>query len=260
MYLRDGQAGSVTITIADKSGQAVRTLRQRGEAGLNRFVWNLRRDIPGQRPQASQAVPAGAGESPATGRGGGAQGPAVSPGDYAVKVRVGDRELTGQVTVQLDPNVQVAAADLEAQLGASVAAMALQARVTAVVERVDSLMAQLTTIDTQIARQSPPPAYRALVTKALAALKAFRDEELARPIQGLGYRQYPRLREDVQSLVGYFGRGFRSPNEGELERMKDLTDAVGKAEAKLNGLIAADVAAINNAMKGVPRVVVDSIK
>jgi hypothetical protein len=68
------------------------------------------------------------------------------------------------------------------------------------------------------------------------------------------------LREDVQSLVGYIGRGLRQPNEGEMTRMKDLTAEVEKAESKLNGLMSGDVAAINDAMKGVPRIVVEPIR
>ncbi len=47
VYLKSAPTGPVTITIADKAGKAVRTLRQRGEAGVNRFVWNLRHDLPG---------------------------------------------------------------------------------------------------------------------------------------------------------------------------------------------------------------------
>ena len=101
----------------------------------------------------------------------------------------------------LDPGVQASAADLDAQLQASFAAQALQARVNAVVERVDTMIGQLSAIDGQLPRQNPP-AYSAQVKQALDTLKKFKDEELVRPIPGLGYRQYPRLREDVQSLSG----------------------------------------------------------
>ena len=181
------------------------------------------------------------------------------PGDYTVKVNAGGRELSGQVTVMLDPGVQASAADLDAQMQASFAAQALQARVTAVVERVDTMIGQLSAIDGQLPRQNPP-AYAAQVKQALDTLKKFKDEELVRPIPGLGYRQYPRLREDVQSLAGYIGRGFRAPNAGELERMKDLTVQVDQAVAKANGFIAKDIAAINEAMKASPRIAVDLIK
>jgi hypothetical protein len=64
----------------------------------------------------------------------------------------------------------------------------------------------------------------------------------------------------VQSLGGYIGRGFRAPNAGELERMKDLTVQVDQAVARANGFIAKDIAAINEAMKASPRIAVDPIK
>jgi len=260
LYLKTAPAGPVTITITDKAGRTAGTIRGRAEAGVNRFVWNLRYDLPGQRVEGPHA---GAADLPAAGRGragGGSQGPAVNPGTYTVTVRAGSTEVTGPLDVRLDPGVQASAADLEAQRQAAFAALALQARVNTVIERVDSLVAQLTAADVQAGRETPPPAYRARVTQALGRLKAFRDDELARPIAGLGYRQYPRLREDVQSLVGYFNRGFRAPNEGELARMKDLTAEVTKAEAKLNSLISADIGAVNDAMKNVPRIVVELIK
>jgi len=259
VYLKTAPPGPVTITISDKAGKTVRTMRARGDAGVNRFVWNLRYDIPGERPPA----PTGPGDAPPAARerfGGGPQGPAVNPGEYTVKVRIGERELTGTCTVQLDPGVQASAADLDAQLQGAFAALALQTRVNGVVERVDSLVAQLTAVDAQLARQQPVPAYRGQVTQALGKVKTFKDDELVRPVAGLGYRQYPRLREDVQSLVGYLNRGFRAPNDGERTRLKDLAGEVTKAESKLNAIIAGEVAGINEAMKSVPRIVVEPIK
>jgi hypothetical protein len=251
VYLREAPAQPVTIAIADKAGKPVRTLRAKGEAGVNRFAWNLRYDLPGERPAPQAATPA---EPPAGRFGGGPQGPAVNPGDYAVKVTAGGRELTGQVTVRLGPGVEATAADLDAQLQAAFSAVALQRRVTAVVERVDSLLAQLAALDAQAGRQAEPPGYKRLVSEASSTIKAFRDEELARPVAGLGYRQYPRLREDVQSLVGYFNRGFRKPNEGELTRMKDLSAAVEKAEARLKAIEAGEIARVNEALRNEPRI------
>jgi outer membrane murein-binding lipoprotein Lpp len=42
--------------------------------------------------------------------------------------------------------------------------------------------------------------------------------------------------------------------------MKDLTAQVDQAVAKVNGFIAKDVAAINDAMKASPRIAVDPVK
>jgi hypothetical protein len=187
-------------------------------------------------------------------------GPPVLPGEYTVKVSAGGRELAGQVTVTLDPGVQASPADLEAQLQASFAALALQGRVNDVVDRVDAMSSQLSALDAQLARLSPVPPVREQVKQTIESLKKFKDEQLVRPIPGLGYRQYPRLREDVQSLSSYLTRGFRAPNDGEVTRMKDLTAQGDQAVAKVNGIIAKDIATINDAMKASPRIAVDLIK
>ncbi len=59
VYLKTAPAQPVTITIADKAGKTVRTLRARGEAGVNRFAWNLRHDIPGEQAGAGHGRVAG---------------------------------------------------------------------------------------------------------------------------------------------------------------------------------------------------------
>jgi photosystem II stability/assembly factor-like uncharacterized protein len=268
VYLKSAPKGPVVITVADKAGRTVRTLRAAGAAGMNRYVWNLRHDPPG----APAAGPAGRGGGPgpggaappagmgAGGRGGGTQGPLVLPGDYTVNVEAAGRTMTGTVSVAPDPAMQATHADLEAQLAATVEALALVTKVDAVIERVEAMLSQLTPLDAQLARQTPAPAVRAQVRQALEALKKFSDDELARPLPGLGYRQYPRLREDVQSLAGYLQRGVRPPNAGELERLKDLTAQVDRAVAKLNGLITKDIAAINETLKAVPRIAVEPVK
>ena len=72
-----------------------------------------------------------------------------------MSVSAGGQKLSGTVTVMLDPGVSATAADLDAQLQASFAALALQAKVTAIVDRVDSMISQLTVIEGQLPRQNP---------------------------------------------------------------------------------------------------------
>ena len=182
------------------------------------------------------------------------------PGEYGVKVKAGAQELIGTVRVVLDPAVQASPADMQAQLDASFTMMAMQGRVNAIIERVDGLMTQIAAFEATIAPQSPAPAYRADVRAALDKLKAFRDTDLARPLPGLGYRQYPRLREDVQSIAGGVARGFRPLTEGEKLRMKELAELTDTAAARLNGIITGDIAKINEATKTMPRIVGDLVK
>ena len=65
VYLRTAPSGPVTITIADKAGKTVRTIRARGEAGVNRFVWNLRLRHPGAARGGAGRRRRGAGGRPA---------------------------------------------------------------------------------------------------------------------------------------------------------------------------------------------------
>jgi hypothetical protein len=252
VYLKAAPSQPLTITVADKAGKTVRTLRNlRSQAGVNRFVWDLRWDNPAARPDPAMA------DIPVAIRarfGIGSFGPAVLPGEYVVKVSAGGRELTSPVVVQLDPGVTVPQADLQAQIDAAFAMLSVQQRVNTVIDRVDDLMGQLTALDAALGKQTPAPAVRPQVKQAMDTLKAWRDEELARPLPGLGYRQYPRLREDVQSVSGYINRGFKAPNAGETLRMKELTDQTAVAEKKLAGIETGAIAAINTALKEQPRI------
>jgi len=76
-----------------------------GNAGMNRFVWDLRYGIlPTSRSAGAEffAPP---------------RGPMALPGSYQVRLTVGERIYTQPLTVIQDPRVKVTSADLAAQLG-----------------------------------------------------------------------------------------------------------------------------------------------
>ena len=78
-------------------------LRAPGAKGWNRFIWNLRwassKKIEGTDPASGQAVP----------------GPLVSPNEYTVILKVGDKEYSQPLNIRKLKNVQSTQADLEAQ-------------------------------------------------------------------------------------------------------------------------------------------------
>ena len=156
-----------TITVTDKSGKVIRTIRNAPHAaGLNRFVWDLRYDGPtgapggrGGRAGATPAAPAaatGAPEEAPAGGGGrfgrGNAGPLVVPGEYTIALRSGGQDLKKTVTVEMDPRVPAAAGDLDAQLEASLALRDLTSRANALVERANSLIAQLDALQQRLQR------------------------------------------------------------------------------------------------------------
>ena len=94
---------------------------------------------------------------------------------------------------------------------------------------------------------------------ALARLRSLRDDELTRPISGLGYRQYPRLREEVQSLGNMItgpAAAVMPPTEAQKARLQELVGEVNRAAAKLDELLKRDVAHINELMSRTPRIII----
>ena len=78
------------------------------KAGVNRVNWDLRMNPP-VPPQPGQQFGGGG-----FGFGGG-RGPMVDPGEYTVKVTVGQKEATKTFRVEEDPRVQISAADRAAR-------------------------------------------------------------------------------------------------------------------------------------------------
>jgi len=103
-YLRWKITGLVKITVMDKAGEVIRELSGTKEAGINRIAWDLRYTPP---------VPPEAGEEVRFRRG--PVGPFVLPGEYVVKLTVGEQEMTKNVRVEGDPRIVVSEADRRAQ-------------------------------------------------------------------------------------------------------------------------------------------------
>jgi len=92
-YLKSAATGDVKITIANASGQTIRTLDGAKTAGINRVMWNL-----APQPPAGQQGGFGGGGF-GGGRGGGG---AVEPGTYLVTLEVGGKKLTKPLQVLQD--------------------------------------------------------------------------------------------------------------------------------------------------------------
>ena len=129
-YLLPEKTDDLTLTFLEQDGTEIRTIKAKAkkdgksdefppaeegkkedkepfapsEAGLNRFVWNLR------RADATKIETEG-GDQP------GRSGPMVGPGSYRVRITSGDWTAEESFTVIPDPRLEVSAEDRAAQLG-----------------------------------------------------------------------------------------------------------------------------------------------
>ena len=291
-YLKAQPTGEVNITISDKDGRVVRRMRRVADnAGMNRVAWDLQTDPPaGSAPvRGGRSGGAGADSTAADTslaalrlrRAAAADTPDeenefapfaggryVLAGTYTVTLLVNGKPYAKPVTVQLDPRSDMTSAQAVAQSDAAARTMELTEQTNRIVATVNSLLQQLTRLQEQLrqardsdaaARIGPVPGATPQLMSDVAAgigeLRHFRDSVIVRPIPGLGYRQYPRLREEVQTLTTMVSRPLMPPTAGESLRLQELRVEVDQVQARLDALIQGRIAAINRALAGAPHII-----
>ncbi len=246
-YLRAKPDRPVVITIKDGAGATIRTLRERdAQAGVNRAVWNLRAEGP-ERPAGQEG-----------GFGFGGAGPWVIPGEYTVAVRAGTRELTTSVTVRPDPRVDVPHAFLVQQWDAAIELRGLVSEVNGLLGAAESLEQQITSLVAALHGTSGDgrDELTAACNGALKELERFKDW-LTRPPPRMGYRQAPRLREELLSLMNSISSTASRPTEAERMRLAELKTETAEAAATFNRFLESTISGINNRAGSYPRIIVD---
>ncbi|MFN8668408.1 MAG: hypothetical protein U0164_14620 [Gemmatimonadaceae bacterium] len=289
-WLKAQPAGEVNLEIADSKGEVVRRYRRvRDEAGVQRMTWDLRgTDLSGGGGGGGRGAGAAAATRPAqdtslaalreqrraadlrdseAGGGGGGDeenffrgpaGTAVLPGTYQVTLVVNGKRYTKPVTVRNDPRIEMTPTQVAAQHDAAITLERLSQRVNRVIANTDDILSQLTNLQSTL-RRAPrgqnTPAVLAEVDSTIKDLRHFRDSVLARPLPGLGYRQYPRLREEVQSVSGSVSRTQWPVTAGEQLRSNELKEESDVAQGRLDQIISIRVGKINTLLAGTEHVI-----
>jgi photosystem II stability/assembly factor-like uncharacterized protein len=188
-FLRAPAAGPVTLEILDAAGKRVRRFASTdrpqpvdaqsltiatdwirppqvlaAEAGLHRFVWDLRYPPPEalHHEYPIAAVPR---DTPAEPR-----GPYVLPGEYQVKLTAGGSSFTQPLTVKMDPRVPASAGDLARQLALASGVVEAMGQDAAALRQVRAVRARLKELSSKAKKGALPPAMASLES-ALAALE-----------------------------------------------------------------------------------------
>jgi hypothetical protein len=168
---------------------------------------------------------------------------------------INGKDFTKPLRVDGDPRSTVTTADLVAQRDAALSMVELTGQVNQILERTNSLITQLTALVDNIKRNAPNE--KEALNEAEVSLKElrdFRDTKLARPIAGLGYRQYPRLREEVQSLSGSISRSYNRPTDAQVSRRVELVTETGAVQQELTGIVSTRIAKLNQLLKNLPHI------
>jgi photosystem II stability/assembly factor-like uncharacterized protein len=252
-YLAAKPMAAVKVRITDVSGDLVRELQvSEADAGVNRASWDLRHTGPTPRQAGGQTGGGG-------GRFRGSMGAAAVPGSYTATVLVGDGDLQDGTTFQVrgDPRIEMRAADYQAWHDASQSLVDLSSEANQMMDQVTKLQTQLGNLKEQVrdANVENRPAVAAQIDTAMAQLKEL-DNKLQRPPPRMGYRQYPRLNEEVGSLLRSVAGTQALPTEAHMTVLSELRSDAAALGRELDGIVAGAIRELNGMLGDLPAVVV----
>ncbi len=244
--------GPVKITIADSTGQVIRTMYGPAKFGINRAVWNLHYD----GPHKLNFLPPREGPEeefffdPNT-------GPTALPGTYKVSVTVKGKTETQTVEVQDDPRFNLDAGAQRAQLKLALELRDEASALHEALNRLNSLHKQITSLEEmlgadEVAGGDSNAAYKPVLEEARALdkkIKAIEEPLYNSEIQPGGQddihylqRFENRLQGVMRGVMGAFGE---APNELELEEAAAVRKELESQLAQFNTFLNTEVAAFN---------------
>jgi photosystem II stability/assembly factor-like uncharacterized protein len=253
------EAPKITLEILDSSGKVIRKFPKKEEpaaeeesfferdrsgenlpadAGLNRFVWDLRYEGATKVPRAPLW-------------GGGTEGPVALPGTYQVRLTVLGKSYTVPLEIKADPRRKVSQEDLAKQFD-------LLVKIRDKVTETDDAIIQIRDVREQVnaenkrLKNDPREKTVADAGKALDKKMTAVEEELiqTKAKSGQDVLNFPvRLNNHLVALGGVVGSADSAPTKQSYEVFAMLSQAVDEQLAKWKALVSTDVAAYNNLVK-----------
>lgn len=231
-----------TLTVADSAGRTIRTFTHPLTQGLNRAVWDLRRDPFKEPPR----------EDDSWWQEGG--GPEVLPGRYTVTVKVGSQEASVPVEVLPDPRWTGDVGQREANWMAVQRAGALQEAIAEAVGRVREVREDLEVLRRKVRgdtsdEEKKSGASSPLLQQAEAVGKRLEEMEklLWVPPGTKGIVDLQDARSKVRRVLASLQSSWDAPTPAQLAYLQEAEEATGAALEAVNRLLAGEVAALREA-------------
>jgi photosystem II stability/assembly factor-like uncharacterized protein len=281
-YLKEAAKKPVIITIMDESGEVISTLRGAGRKGINRVNWSLRH--PGARATKLRTKPPGnphvveekrfaatwtrEGWYPLLSWGSfaGFGGFMVAPGNYTVKLSVGDQEFTQMLEVKKDPRSEGTQTDIEAMI-------AMQKEVRENLNTVSDMISQIEWMRKQIYDTKDMLKASGGSKDVIAAIDAFDkklrsvEDELFQKMGAEGDTKSFRFPQKLYFKLAVFAGDLAgsvdfAPNKQQTEVHAVLKERLDTQKARFEELLKTDLPAFNGMLKqnNLPIVVVPDIK
>lgn len=236
-----------------------------GTAGVNRITWDLRMAPP--TPPGGEAA---GGRGGGGGFGGGGIGPLVEPGDYTVKVTLGDQSDTKTVHVEEDPRIQISPEDRAKRHDALMKGFALSRDLITVQQQIVSLKTSLDATMTAWKQRPPNARIPESVQKAADDFSKqvnevaghFVNPPLLNEEQGSAapplVNYPPTLGQRINQVYGGIQSVTAAPTPDELADLAVLTKELNDLKPQIQKLINEGLPALNKQMNdaGIPHIII----
>ena len=241
----------VKIVVTDEKGNPVTTEYGPSEAGINRFVWNMRYEGPATLKTAEPPQVENESFNPN-------RGPMVVPGTYKISVTVNGQTESQTATVAPDPNLHVDPAVFQAQTEAGLRGRSETTAMNEMLNRIDDMQKEISEFAADVqsskdeelkAKYAPIVARGRELSKKLSTIKdAFIDPDLQSNVSEDSILALARLHDQI-TQVGMQGlRAYgQMPNPLVLARAKELYAQLDEQLKKFNDLLKTDVDEYNKA-------------
>ncbi len=264
----------VTLEILDGSGKVIRTfppkqptitesqneeggegfMRQAppnptGNAGLNRFVWNMRYEDSTKVPGAILW-------------GGSNSGPVAVPGNYQVRLTVRGKSFTQPLEVKGDPRIKVEQADLQKQFDLLLQIRDQVSKVDEAINQMNSVKKQIDDLEKRLPKDDHGKAVRGAAKALIQKIDPIQDaliQSKAKSSQDV--LNYPiRLNNELVALAGSVSSADAAPTQQSFEVFDLLKQRSDQQVAKWDELVKADLANFNQLVRQqeVPAIILDS--
>ena len=176
------------------------------EAGMNRFVWDLRMDDPVQIPGAFYS-----GEAP--------RGPIAAPGTYQVKLTLGGVSRTAPLVLVADPRTSADTSGIEAK---TALAMATVHDIDALHRAVNEIREAKAKLGAQPTAASPPPERAAMVHQLSEVEEALMQVNMKGSEANLAFPGM--LNEQYATFAAMLEDADTAPTSQQLKRFQSLHD------------------------------------
>jgi photosystem II stability/assembly factor-like uncharacterized protein/DNA-binding FrmR family transcriptional regulator len=208
-------------------------------AGLNRFAWDLRYEVPAKIPAAIYD----GGNEPA--------GPHATPGKYSVRLTVAGKSSTQPLEIAMDPRVKTSAADLQKQFDLLLKLRDRQEELNKAVLGLRDLRGQLLGIEKRFAASDSAKSVLASAADLRKKLTTIEEELIqVNATASEDEANYPtRLNSKLSYLNGVTDSADTAPTAAEEAVFADLNQQLEKQLVQWREVLAKDLPALNDAMQ-----------